>query len=84
VIVLVPLPLLTFSGIKMGMMMMAMGVKIFRHMLRNLRKNYASIPAFSNITRSSWILKTVASHFNGLLCGALILCRIGTRKDLGW
>ena len=66
-IVLVPFPCLTFSGIKMGIIMMAIGVNILRHMLRNLRKKYASMPAFSRTSGSSLILKTVKSHLNGLL-----------------
>jgi hypothetical protein len=82
-IVLVPFPRLTFSGIKMGMIMMAMGVKIFSNMLRNLRKEYASMLAFSRTTGSSLILKRVNSYLNRLLWGGLIRCLTGTKKDPG-
>ena len=64
-----PFPELKLRGIKIGNMITAMGEKIFKHMLRYRRKKYASIPAFRRTSGSSWILKTVKSHLNGLLEG---------------
>ena len=65
-------------------MIKAMGKKIFKHIVKYLKKKYASMPAFCSTSVSDGILKTVQSHLNGLLGGGFTLFFSGTRNALGW